>query len=439
MPLPRKVYVENLGCAKNQVDAEIMISALAGKGVEIVDSPDDADTVIVNSCGFIAPAKEESINTTIDFRSAYPDARIVLAGCLAQRYGGELADDFTEVDAVFGNRAPAQIVSLFDAMDRGERLWRPSVATGPSPTRAKLLGFPGSAYLRVSEGCNHACSFCAIPAIRGSLRSRSVVELRAEVAELVNRGIWEVNLVAQDLTAFGTDRGEAELVSLLRALLSIDGDFALRLLYLHPDTFPETLLPLFREDPRLLPYFDIPVQHASASVLREMGRTGNSDAYLRLIDRIRDATPDAVLRTTFLVGFPGETEDDLKQLDRFQAAAEFEWMGVFVYSHEEGTPIARRADEPDGAAMKRAEEWKALLEERQVPITERRLKRFVGREVPVLVEERVSDGPAIGRCFVQAPDVDGATVVVGSAGPGEVIRCRIDALRGFDFEARPVQ
>ena len=433
----RAFALDNLGCAKNQVDAEVMIRYLEEAGWRYTGDFSEAELIIVNSCGFIEPAKQESIDTTLELRSAYPGARILMAGCLSQRYGPDLHGDFSEADGFFGNRDLSRIVEAAEEVSGGKSSLIVPPYAEYDRRRDILLSFPGSAYLKISEGCNHRCSFCAIPLIRGGLRSIPRERLMAEACDLIDRGIFEINLIAQDLAAYGSDRGDSEFIPLLRDLASLPGDFRLRLLYIHPDNFPEELVSVVRDHPKITPYFDIPFQHASPKILTAMGRRGDADAYLSLLERIRSGLPDAVVRTTFLVGFYGEGDTEFDELLRFQEQARFDWAGVFSYSPEEDTAAlsyegkAGFSREPN-AAWEREEELKRL----QLPISEERMDRFVGTTQWVLTEEPVQQEELVlGRAYMHAPDVDGAVVVHGSGiEPGQKLRCRIVRRNNIDLE-----
>jgi ribosomal protein S12 methylthiotransferase len=322
-----------------------------------------------------------------------------------------------------------------------------------------LLGFPGSAYVKIAEGCNNRCSFCAIPLIRGPLCCRSIPDIVEECTQLLGRGVKELCLIGQDIASYSPS-----LSALLEAIATLPGAFWVRLLYLHPDHFPQDILPLLEADKRFLPYFDIPLQHASRRLLSLMGRRGCGESYLRLLDSIRARLPDAVIRSTFLTGFPGETEEDFEQLLDFQKQASLDWLGVFCYSKEEGTPAySLKGRVTKNTALRR----KALLEEAQIPITENRMDRFIGRTLDVLVEEELGDEQQfsdpdsgqdsglgrlwLGRLFCQAPEVDGAAVIrqrqqpsVGALElqqgtilrPGAMVRGTVFARAGFDLEVR---
>jgi ribosomal protein S12 methylthiotransferase len=306
-----------------------------------------------------------------------------------------------------------------------------------------LLSLPGSAYVKISEGCNNRCSFCAIPNIRGPLRSRPIPQVLDECRRLLDRGIRELCLIGQDLGSYGADRavglGDGTgLPTLLEALSALPDHFWVRLLYIHPDHFPRPILEICRRDKRFLPYFDLPFQHGSAKILRAMNRRLNADAYLSLVAEIRGALPDVVIRSTFLTGFPGETEEDFRELLDFQARAELDWLGVFTYSREEDTAAY---DMKPRVPKKTATRRKALIEEQQAAITERRMERFIGRTLEVLVEELVDeeDGLYLGRLYCQAPEVDGSAVIRSDKPllPGTFIQCRVFGRAGFDLEVMP--
>ena len=440
----KRVYVENLGCAKNQVDAEVMMHALAQAGCVVSLTADDADVVLVNTCGFIEPARKESVDTFFTLRAQYPEAKVVMTGCLSQRYGKELDGNLPEANGIFGNRDLRRIVPFVKRLLQGERPVElppyPSVSE-EDDTRGQLFSYPGSAYLKISEGCNHRCRYCAIPLIRGSLRSRSKEAVLTEARRLIDSGIKELNLIAQDLGAYGTDweGGGSRFTELLAALAALDGDFRIRMLYIHPDAFPPDLPGLVATSPKIIPYFDIPFQHASASVLRPMGRFGDKESYLSLIASIRKELPEATFRSTLLLGFTGENASTIEELKDFLTEARLDWVGSFIYSREEGTPAFKDRSARDcKRTANMAVSWRKEIEELQEPITQKRLLRFVGTELDVLIEEPVEgEDLAIGRTIHQAPEVDGLTVVMGrNLVPGRVIRCGITRVNGIDLEAR---
>ncbi len=436
----KRFYLENLGCSKNQVDAEVMIAALGKEGWEYVDSSDNAELIIVNTCGFIEAAKQESIDTAISLRADHPGKKILLAGCFAQRYGSGLLDKLPEIDGVFGNLNLEMVPEVVSSVVKGERSALLPLEGSSRPERKRLLSFPGSAYVKISEGCSHRCSYCAIPLIRGNLRSRSIESILTEIKGLLDKGVIEINLIAQDLAALGTERRDKDFIRLLKAVSSLEGRFWIRLLYIHPDNFPMELLDIVASDKRILPYFDIPFQHASAAVLKGMGRRGNSLKYLNLISSIRERIPEAVIRSTFMVGFPGENRSARKDLLDFQERAEIDWVGIFVYSREEDTrAYAFRGDLGHRLAQPGASGFKRKLELRQLKITESRMDRFVGTDMDVLIEERIKEEPiSLGRAYLHAAEVDGSVVVLSDKpAPGTVVRCRITRRNGIDLEAVP--
>jgi ribosomal protein S12 methylthiotransferase len=436
-----RFHLESLGCAKNQVDSELMIAALERAGWERAEGPETADLLIVNTCGFISSARKESIETTLELKARHPGRRLIMAGCLTQRYADDLSKELPEIDGFLGAGDPAGIVALANALDdvsvpAGGPATEPEELARPYE-RKHLLSFPGSAYVKVAEGCDNRCTYCAIPLIRGDLASRDDPSIIAEVRGLLERGIREIILIAQDLGSYGRDRGAPALPRLLEGLAGIPGDFWVRLLYIHPDHFPRDMLILQQHDPRLLPYYDIPFQHASPRILKAMGRRSDPQRGLDLLAEIRSRVPGAVIRSTFLTGFPGETDQDFDQLLDFQARARLDWLGVFTYSREEDTPAY---DMPGRVKKAVAEARKAQLELRQVPITEASLDARIGQAVDVLVEERVQgEDLSIGRAYLQAPDVDGLVVLRASRAPGSRVRARVIKRNGVDLEADVVE
>lgn len=451
-----RFWIDRHGCAKNDVDGEEISARLEAAGHEYAQGPGDADLVIVNTCGFIEDAKKESIGAVVALKAAYPGKRVLVAGCLAQRYANELAADLPEADGIIGNADLGGVLAAAEATLAGER---PVLVPEASPSigavrRVRRFDFPGTAHVKATEGCSNFCSFCAIPLIRGALRSRSTDEVVLECRDLLDQGVREIVLIGQDLGSFGRDLsgrgslGPSLLPELLERLTRIEGDFVVRTLYVHPDNFPELILPVMAGDPRLVPYLDLPFQAASESLLKAMNRRGSEEKYLSLIARIRAALPDAAIRSTFLLGFPGETEEDFAALRDFQERARLDWLGSFAYSREEGTSAY---DMPSRVPKKTVAARRREIEEAQERITREALQRFVGRELDILVEERVlpSRGPtedggegqeelSLGRAWNQAPDVDGLTVLRGSFEPGAVVRARILAVNGVDFDAVPI-
>lgn len=454
-------FLDQHGCAKNQVDGELMISLLEKRGLVQTFDAADADFIIINSCGFIKSAKKESLDAVISARASYPDAKIILAGCLAERYAETFKDALPEADAVFGNGDISKIDSVVSRLERNERpvevYKQQGVCCGERKT---LLGFKGSAFVKITEGCSNHCSFCAIPLIRGELRSRPAKDIVEEIKNLVSRGIVEINLIGQDLAAYGTGKDDdvfsdckdfalrdgkkrSALSLLLEEISRLDSDFRLRLLYIHPDHFNEDILPVMQKDKRILPYFDIPFQSGDDSVIRAMNRKGDAEKYKSLVKKIRTALPGAVLRTTFLTGFPGETEANAENSARFLEAIQSEWSGCFSYSREEDTPAYSYKNR---VPLKTAESRARKLSEIQHEITREKLLSYVGEELEVLVEETLEgdQGLAIGRAWFQAPDVDGNVVVRydrddekanSSVQPGKLVRVKVTSSSDVDLDS----
>ncbi|MEE9206160.1 MAG: 30S ribosomal protein S12 methylthiotransferase RimO, partial [Acidimicrobiia bacterium] len=350
------VWLTTLGCAKNQVDSDKISAQLAGAGYQEAGSMDQADVVMINTCAFIEAARQESIDAVLDATvRKRDDARVVVIGCMAQRYESELADALPEVDDVVGIDSYGELVGRLDAMTE----WQPiRLVSSPMDilyeTRRPAPKTP-FAYVKVAEGCDKACTFCAIPQFRGKQRSRPPVNIRSEVIDLVDQGVGEIVLVAQDLAAYGRDiAAPGGIVDLLQFLGDVDGLRRLRLLYLYPREISERLITEMAENPLIAPYFDLSLQHSSSRLLRAMKRPGSGETHLDMIARIRAATDTAAMRSSFIVGFPGETEADVDGLAEFLEEARLDWAGFFPYSAEEGTPAAELADRiPDAVAMER--------------------------------------------------------------------------------------
>ncbi|MDR2964300.1 MAG: 30S ribosomal protein S12 methylthiotransferase RimO [Treponema sp.] len=437
--------MDPFGCVKNQVDAENMMSLLNTEGWVCSQEAEDADLIIVNSCGFIESAKQESIDAVLEWRKTCPGKKILLAGCLAQRYEKELKESLPEADGFFGVAVTGITEAagkIFNHKPAGSSVVRKNPGDRP------LLSLPGSAYVKISEGCNNNCSYCAIPLIRGRLKSRSIPEIVKECRALLARGIKELCIIGQDIGAFGKDRqGAASLSDLLKEISKLKGHFWVRLLYIHPDHFPLKILDLMEKDQRFLPYFDIPFQHSSGKILAAMNRRGNAEQYLKLIQTIRARLPHAVIRSTFLLGFPGETEEDFAMLLDFQQKAQLDWLGCFAYSREEDTPaFSMKGQVPKSTAAAR----KQKIEERQVPITEKNMDRFTGQKRVILIEEHIEGGKDsetfyLGRLYCHAPEIDGSAVMVGTdingTKPqlGTLVPCRVIARRGFDLEVKEIE
>ncbi len=438
-----KFFIDQHGCAKNQTDGELLAGFLLKKGYEFTLNADEADFILVNSCGFIESAKKESIDSIYDIKKAYPEAKIILTGCLAERYANQLIEQMPELDGVFGNGDLSKIADFMDKV-RSERLAETHGQSGVcGGERPVLFNFPGSAFVKITEGCSNHCSFCAIPLIRGEVRSRPEKEILEEIEALAADGLYEINLIGQDLAVYGKEFGSS-LAQLLKKIAAIPGDFIVRTLYIHPDHFTDDIIEAMKTSPRLLPYFDIPVQSADDAIIRAMNRTGSYSQYAALFAKIRRELPGAVLRTTFLTGFPGESEEAAENTARFLQEVQPDWSGCFPYSREEDTPAySMKGRVPARKAQARA----ARLEELQSAITAKRLERYVGQELEILVEEVISaeeEGLAIGRAWFQAPEVDGSVVIrydlddkaaLEAVVPGSVVRVKVLASTGVDLDA----
>lgn len=437
----KTVYIESLGCAKNQVDSEKMAALLEQNGWKQVDDSDDAVCIIVNTCGFIRSAKEEAIQVIFDAIKQKKKGKcslVVAAGCFAQRYHDALKAEFAddEVDVIFGTGDISKIAETVEAafVNRQplNRVVIPQSAED-NLLKRKVSGFPGSAYLRISDGCSNHCTYCAIPLIRGELHSRKTETILSELELLLPGTLKELNIISQDTTNYGMDiYGERKLADLLEAVdEKLSGETKMRLLYMHPDHITDELLDRMTKLRHFVPYFDLPFQSASKNILSRMGRKGDLETYLKLTERIRQRFPSAVIRSTFIVGFPGETEQDAEESLEFIRRAGMEWVGAFIYSPEEDTPAY---DFPDrikkSVAKKRLDTLMDVSEQAALP----RLERFIGETVQVLIEERIDDELCIGRFWGQAPDVDGLTVVESSAAvPGEIVNAEILRLNGKDL------
>ena len=461
----KRFFLDQHGCAKNQVDGELLIARLEAKGLVRVQDPAEADVILVNSCGFIESAKKESLDSLMDARAAYPRAKILLTGCLAERYASVFAEELPEADGILGNGDLSLVDQAVDSLFAGDRPVLKAPQKGVcGGNRGTLLSFSGSAYVKITEGCDNHCSFCAIPIIRGDLRSRPIADVVAEIRELVARGVKEINLIGQDLAAYGCGRDDAALnggsfkagsVSFLRALMeaiaAVPGQFWVRLLYMHPDHFQTDILDLMERDSRFLPYFDIPFQSGDDGIIRAMNRRGTAESYTALVRTIRERFPESSLRTTFLTGFPGESEEAAGHTRDFLRSIQSDWSGCFPYSTEEGTPAARMKGK---VSRKAAGERAAKLEALQAEITQERLKARVGKTYDVLVEEIIEnkdgtdDGLAIGRAWFEAPEVDGNVVIsydlddaeaVRRIVPGAFVQARAFASSEFDISAEWVR
>lgn len=433
-----KVFLQSLGCPKNLVDSEVMLGLLAREGTELVLDPEAADVVVVNTCGFIGDAKQESIDTILELarlKETDPTKRLVVTGCLVQRYGADLQASLPEVDAFLGtgdfDRLP-DVVAPGRAPDASAYGGAAHLLPDLTLPRVRVGQF-FSAYLKVSEGCDHTCSFCIIPRIRGRHESRSVESVCAEAAALAADGVIELNLIGQDLTAYGRDRRDgSSLAALLQQLVKIDGLQWIRLLYNHPRYVTDELLDTIAREEKLCPYIDIPLQHISDRMLRSMRRERDGTAVRRLIRRIRDRVPGVAIRTSFIVGFPGETDADFAELLQFVRDTHFDRVGVFQYSKEEGTAAAG-FDRHVPARVKRHR--RDVLMRAQAEISAALHQRLVAKQLPVLVCGEDEGGRLYGRLATQAPEIDGVVHLHGQAEVGRFTTGEIIGTGTYDLEA----
>lgn len=468
-----KFFIDQHGCAKNRVDGEILSTYLGKNNYELTMNPDEADIILINSCGFIESAKQESLDAVIQTRNAYPGKKIILTGCLAERYADLFKDSLPEADAIMGNGDLSKIVEVADDVMKNQRPVVKTPQKGVSGCiRENFFGFKNSAFVKITEGCSNHCTFCAIPLIRGELRSRKASEIIEEIKGLIASGIYEINLIGQDLAAYGSgvDDGEIRkelsalsgyempekaedffpqnaktpLAGLLHMISQLEGRFIVRLLYIHPDHLNFDVLDEMKKDDRFLHYFDIPFQSGSDSIIKSMNRRGTASSYLKMISDMKKIFPDLVLRTTFMTGFPGESGKNFDETYDFLTELKPTWSGCFNYSLEEDTPAYEfRHRVGTRKAKKRAE----TLEIAQSQITEEWLKGHVGQVYDVLIEEVLPDADdnlAIGRAWFQAPEVDGAVVVrfepeeTDKVYEGAVVKAKILAVSGVDLDSRLV-
>src|SRR5262245_46835811 len=412
-----KVGFVSLGCPKNLVDSEVMLGALTRQGYSITPKKEDADVIVVNTCGFIDSAKKESIDTILEMAELKQGncKKLVVAGCLAERYRSEIQKEIPEIDFIFG---PDELGRILEAVRIDEELPVPDVSidalytSTEVPTIPRILTTPSyMAYLKISEGCDHVCTFCAIPGFRGKFRSRTIADLVTESRRLAEQGVREIVIVSQDTMAYGKDLGISNgITKLLSELVRIDGLEWVRFLYCYPNMVSDELVRLVADEERLCKYFDIPYQHASRAILERMLRGGNRDLYERQVEGIRRLIPDAGLRTSFITGFPGETEEDFGEMMLFIRNVRFDNVGVFLYSDEEGTA----AFDLDRKVPRRtAEKRRNQLMKEQSKISSNKLRSMVGKTVRVLLEGRSNESDLLlqGRMETQAPDIDGHVLI----------------------------
>lgn len=438
----KPLYMMTLGCPKNRVDSEVMLGTLVQRGYQLVQEPSEAEVIVVNTCAFIGPAKKESIDSILElaeYKKSGHCETLVVTGCLSQRYSGELSKEMPEVDHFLGTSAYAQIGDLL-AAEATPRQVIPDPDYIHDSHTPKINSLPGfTAYLKISEGCDNACAFCIIPTLRGGQRSRPIADIVAEAHKLAESGVAELSLVAQDLTAYGHDLpGKPKLHELLKALCEVDVRW-IRIHYAYPRIFPDELIDVIANEPKIAKYVDMPVQHASDKLLRSMRRGRDSKFLTELLAKLRARIPNLTLRTSLIAGLPGETEEDFELLKAFIQEQRFERLGVFQYSDEEGTAAYDYADKiPQKTIERRWREAMAI----QKRINREQNKKLIGQRLTVLVEgpSPESEHLLVGRHEGQAPEIDGQVYINdGLAYPGEFVTVEVTEAHDYDLVAKVVE
>jgi ribosomal protein S12 methylthiotransferase len=442
-----RVYLVSLGCPKNRVDSEVMVGKLQQGPWELIEEPEDADVIVVNTCSFIQPATEESIETVLEmakFKEAGSCKKLIVTGCMVQRYGSSLEGELPEVDHFLGTGEYHRIDDILKARE-GEAprsyVDTPMYIHDEMAPRVNSWA-RHSAYLKISEGCNHRCSFCIIPQLRGKLRSRTIESLCVEALALASKGVREINLVSQDSTAYGRDLyGKPRLAALLTALAKVEGIDWIRIHYAYPIGLPDDLLEVIANEPKVLSYLDMPLQHASGPMLKAMKRGVTRAGQERILERVRAAIPDITIRTTFIVGFPGETEEDFDVLMDFVRRERFSRVGVFTYCQEDGTPAAELGEQvPEEIRQDRQARLMALQE----AISLEKNEALVGQVCPIIVDGVYEETDLLlkGRLATQAPDVDGHVLLTSApkgVKAGDILPFRITRATAHDLVAEYVE
>lgn len=434
--ISRKVGMISLGCPKNQVDGEALLAKLKKAGYEIVNNIEDSDVMIVNTCGFIEQAKKEAIDTILEvaeYKNAGLISAIVVTGCLAERYQDEIIKEMPEVDAVLGIGANSDIVKTCDKALCG-------IVTTSFPNKCylsindeRIISTPSHwAYLKIAEGCDNRCSYCAIPGIRGGFRSRTIESCVDEAKALAESGVKELILIAQDATKYGQDLyGKYSLDILLKELVKIDGIEWIRLFYCYPQRITDSLINVIANEEKVCSYIDIPLQHSDKTVLKNMNRVGDGDDYRALISKMRKAIPDLALRTTFMVGFPGETDEQFENLCKFTEDVKFDKMGCFTFSPEEDTPAYDMQNQIDDDVKVRRQE---VLMNKQYSITEELNKQRIGRIYKVIID--TFDGEKyVGRSYMDSPEIDSGIIFTcdNNLNIGDFVNVEITDYNGYDL------
>ncbi len=433
----KKIHFVSLGCARNLVDSEVMVGLTTNAGFAITDDPSKAQVIVVNTCGFVDSAKKESIDHILemaDMKERGECETLVMTGCLAQRYSGELQDELPEVDYFLGTGEFPRIAEVLKEKPKTRGFFRRPKFLYDEATPRVPSGKRHSAFLKIAEGCSTRCAFCIIPKLRGPLRSRPVENVMAEAKRLVEMGVREISLIAQDSTDYGADLDHPDaLAKLLSEMNELDELRWIRVHYMYPDKVTPRLIRAFAELPKVVPYVDVPIQHAHDDVLARMHRSVDGKKIKKVLAKFRSEVKGAALRTGVIVGFPGETDEEFETLLEFLAETKFDHLGVFTYSHEEGTPAAKLTDDVPPEVK---EERKARVMAQQEKISGAKLAKLVGKTVRVMV-----DGPhpetdllLVGRMATQAPDVDGVVLInEGTASPGDIVPVKITEAHAHDL------
>jgi ribosomal protein S12 methylthiotransferase len=434
-----KVGFVSLGCPKNLVDSEVMMGQLVAKGHELTPHPDQADVLVVNTCSFIDPAKKESVDTILEmaeYKKVGRAKKLIVAGCLVERYRGDIRQEMPEVDAIIGTNELDSIVAMCEGMEPAGDPLQPYLYHDLTP---RVLATPRHfAYMKIAEGCDHPCTFCVIPQYRGAFRSRRFESVISEATRLFQQGVREINLIGQDTTCYGEDFGLKDgLADLLARLAQIETPHEkwIRFLYAYPNKVTQRLLDTIAEHPALVKYIDMPLQHASAPVLKRMKRGASGDIFLKLLERIRRTIPGVAIRTSFIVGFPGETAEDFEELCAFVEAARFDNLGVFTYSDEDTSASFHLDGKVDGRTIQNRKRRLMAIQRR---IARKRNRAMVGQEFPALVEGLSKETDLLweARLATQAPEIDGVALVNDFEGDaprqGEIRRLRITESHDYD-------
>ena len=438
------VGMVSLGCPKNQVDAEMLLSNMSNYGYAITSNPEEADVVVINTCGFIESAKQESIDTILDFceRKGQGNLKcVVVTGCLAERYQQELAKEIPETDVVLGIGANGEIAKAIEQALEGKKVaaFAPKCELALNGDRM-LTTPPYLAYLKIAEGCNNCCTYCAIPSIRGPYRSREMEDILKEARWLAETGVKELVVVAQDTTRYGEDLyGASKLPQLLEQLCEIEGFHWIRVLYCYPERITDELLDVIATQPKIAKYLDVPIQHINTSVLKRMNRRSTKEEILDVIQKIRTKVPNITLRTSLIAGFPGETEEQFEELVEFVKQVKFDRMGCFAYSQEEGTPAGRMPEQLEDAVKQRRAEL-VMLE--QQTINGEHNRALLGKTIEVLVEGFDYDNSCYyGRSEADAPEIDGTVLFVSEQehDAGEFVTVKIIDATEYDLMGQVVQ